>query len=301
VKVAVLSRNRLLHSTQRLLEAGRRRGHTVEVIDYLRCSMNITAASPKILYQGEPIVDVDAVIPRIGATFAGYGTAVVRQFQILGVFSANDCEAIARAHDKLGALQLLAHQGIGLPATGFAHSNQDLDELIDSVGGSPLVVKLLAPSTRIGAILAETDQAAQSVIEAFQDLDANSLVQQYVKEAAGCSLRCLVVGSRVRASMLRKAPPGEFRSNLHRGGKAEKVKLSPEERRTAVRAAAAMGLEIAGVDMLRSKAGPLVMGVNSTPELEAIERASGVDVAGKIFEFIEKSVARRSRGEVAAV
>ena len=286
MKIAILSRNPSLYSTQRLQEASARRGHDVRVIDYLRCYMNITA-HPSVMYQGQTLDDFDAIIPRIGASHTCYGAAVVRQFEIISVLCANDAEAITRSHDKLRCLQLLAQQGISLPRTGVAHSSKDLGNLLRSVGGAPLVVKLLNGTPGIGAILAETEHAAESVLEAFQGLDANSLVQQFVKDAAGTSLRCLVVGRRVVASMKRTAPEGEFRSNLHRGGRAEKVKLSPQERRTALLAAQTMGLKVAGVDMLRSAEGPLVMAVNSTPELECIERTTRVDVAGKIIEFLE--------------
>lgn len=290
MKIAILSRNPALHSTQRLAQAGAARGHNVRVLDYLRCCMNLAAERAHVMYQGESLDDVDAIVPRVGVSHAGYGTAVVRQFEIMGVFSANVSEAIARSHDKVRCLQLLSQRGIALPATGFAHSAKDLDCLIRSVGGAPLVVKLQgAPG--VGAILAETHHAAESVIEALQDLAASSLVQKFVKEAAGASLRCFVVGGKVVASMQRLAPPGEFRSNLHRGGRAEKVKLHREERQAALQAVSALGLDIAGVDLLRSESGPLVMGVNSSPELEAIERATGVDVAGKIFAFLESGLA----------
>lgn len=298
MRIGILSRNSSLHSTERLRQAGMVRGHDVRVIDYLRCYMNITSKSAAVVYQGESLGHLDAIIPRIGASHAAYGTAVVRQFEIIGVFSANDSEAIARSHDKLRCLQLLSQRGIGLPATGFAHSVKDLNNLIQSVGGAPLVVKLLSKQG-IGAILAETHQAAESVIEAFQGLEANNLVQAFIAEAAGCSLRCFVVGGKVVAAMQRMAPSGEFRSNLHRGGKAEGVRLTRDERRVAVKAALAMGLDVAGVDLLRSKNGPLVMAVNSSPELEAIERATEVDVAGRIFRFLEEHLAPRRTREAA--
>lgn len=287
MRVAILSRNAALASTQKLLEAGARRGHEVQVIDYLRCYMNITALNPTVMYQGQTLWGFDAVIPRVGASYTCYGSAVVRQFEIMGVFCANGADAIARAHDKLGCLQLLAQRGIGLPGTGVAHSSKDLRSLIETIGGAPLVVKLLADSHGAGAILAESPHAAESVIEAFQGLEADSLIQRFIAEAAGQSLRALVIGSKVVAAMRRTAPAGEFRSNLHRGGKAEKAKLSKQERRVAIDAARVMGLKIAGVDLLRSDSGPLVMAVNSTPELEAIEAVTGVHVAGKLFEYLE--------------
>ncbi len=290
MRVAILSRKPSLHSTDRLRVAGAVRGHDVQVIDYLRCYMNITSLRPSVMYQGRQLPPLDAIIPRIGASHAIYGAAVVRQFEMLGVQSANHSDAITRSHDKLRCLQLLAAHGIELPSTGFAHSNRDLSGLIDCVSQGPLVVKLLGGPPGAGAILAATRQAAESVMEAFGGLDADSLVQEFIREAAGASLRLFVVGKRVVATMRRRARPGEFRSNLHRGGHAEKVRPTPEERRTAVRAAGALGLHIAGVDMLQSSRGPLVMAVNSSPELEGIERATQVDVAGKIFEFLERRV-----------
>jgi ribosomal protein S6--L-glutamate ligase len=289
MKIVILSRKSSLYSTRRLKEAGEKRGHQVRVIDYVRCYMDITSHRPKVMYQGHSVDEVDAVIPRIGASHTFYGTAVVRQFEMMGVFSANESQAITRSRDKLRSLQLLSRRGIGLPVTGFANSTKDTAGLIDLVGGAPLVVKLLEGTQGIGVVLAETSQAAESVIEAFRQLDANFLVQEYIKEAEGCDLRAFVIGSRVVAAMLRRGAPGEFRSNLHRGGHAEKVKLTPEERSTAVRSAKALGLRVAGVDMLRSNHGPVVMEVNSSPGLEGIEGASELDVAGKIVEFLEKS------------
>lgn len=291
MKIAILSRDASLYSTRRLMEASTEKGHTVQVIDYLRCYMNITPHRPQVIYQGAPLEGFDAVIPRIGASHTFYGTAAVRQFEIMGVFVANESQAISRSRDKLRCLQLLSRKGIGLPVTGFAHSTKDIEGLINIVGGAPLVIKLLEGTQGIGVVLAETDQAAKSVIEAFRGLDANILVQEFVAEAKGADLRCFVIGDKVVASMKRQGAPGEFRSNLHRGGNADKVKLSPEERSTAVNAAKAMGLKIAGVDLLRSNHGPVVMEVNSSPGLEGIEKATGVNVAGKIVEFLEKNAA----------
>lgn len=291
MKIAILSRKSSLFSTRRLKEAGEQRGHDVRVIDYLRCYMNITAHNPKVMYQGKPLDDFNAVIPRIGASHTFYGTAVVRQFEMMGVFSVNESQAITRSRDKLRCLQLLSRKGIGLPVTAFAHSTKDIDGVMQAVGGAPLVVKLLEGTQGIGVILAETNKAAEAVIEAFRGLEANILVQEYVKEAGGSDIRCFVVGDRVVAAMQRKAPPGEFRSNLHRGGTATKIKLTPEERSTATRAAKAMGLNVAGVDLLRSNHGPVVMEVNSSPGLEGIEKASEFNVAGAIIEFIEKNAA----------
>ncbi|MEM6837464.1 MAG: 30S ribosomal protein S6--L-glutamate ligase [Cyanobacteria bacterium P01_C01_bin.120] len=290
MKIIILSRDSSLYSTRRLKEAGEAQGHEMQVIDHMRCYMDITSHSPKVLYQGMPIDDADAIIPRIGASNTFYGTAVVRQFEIMNVFTPNPSQAITRSRDKLSSLQLLARRGIGLPVTGFAHSTQDIDGLIDLVGGAPLVIKLLEGTQGIGVVLAETYQAAKSVIEAFRGLDANILVQEYIKEAKGADIRCFVVGEKVIASMKRQGADGEFRSNLHRGGSAAKAKLTPEERSTAVRAAKAMGLRIAGVDMLRSNHGPVVMEVNSSPGLEGIEKYTNIDVAERIITYIEKSL-----------
>jgi ribosomal protein S6--L-glutamate ligase len=288
MKIAVLSRDSSLYSTRRLKEAGIARGHEVHVIDYLRCYMDITSHRPSVLYQGGQLTGYDAVIPRIGASYTFYGSAVIRQFEMMGVYSLNESMAVSRSRDKLRCMQLLSRKGIGIPVTGFAHSTKDVDGLIRVVGGAPLVVKLLEGTQGIGVVLAETKQAAESVIEAFRGLDANILVQEYIKEAGGSDIRAFVVGDLVVAAMQRTAKDGEFRSNLHRGGTAKKIKLTPEERTTAVRAAKAMGLRMAGVDLLRSNHGPLVLEVNSSPGLEGIEEASGVDVGAKIYAFLEK-------------
>lgn len=291
MKLGILSRKASLYSTRRLAEAARQRGHEVRVVDYLRCIMNITSHRPSVVFQGEPL-DFDAIIPRIGASHTFYGTAVVRQFEMMGVFPTNESQGIQRSRDKLRCLQLLARRGIGMPVSGFAHSTKDVEGLIDIVGGAPLIVKLLEGTQGIGVVLAETLKAAESVIAAFRNLDANILVQEFIKEAGGADIRAFVVGDRIVAAMKRQGPPGEFRSNLHRGGSATGVKLTPEERTTATRAAKAMGLKVSGVDMLRSNHGPLVMEVNSSPGLEGIESASGVDVASLIIEYIEKNARR---------
>lgn len=289
MKIAILSRKSSLYSTNRLYEVGKERGHEMYVIDYLRCYMDITSRHPGVIYKGEKLQGYDAVIPRIGASRTFYGTAVVRQFEMMGVFPTNESQAITRSRDKLRSLQLLARAGIGLPVTGFAHYTQDIDGLINLVGGTPLIIKLLEGTQGIGVVLAETKKAATSVIQAFRGLDANILVQEFIQESRGEDIRCFVVGNRVVAAMKRKAKEGEFRSNLHQGGKGEKVKLSSEERAIAVRAAKTMGLNVAGVDMLRSNHGPVIMEVNSSPGLEGIEKTSTVDVAGKIIQFIEKN------------
>lgn len=288
MRIAILSRDATLYSTRRLKEAGEARGHQMSVIDYTRCYMNITSHKPTVIYQGHEL-EVDAIIPRIGASYTFYGTAVVRQFEMMGVYPLNESQSITRARDKLRSLQLLARDGIGLPVTGFAHSTKDIEGLIKIAGGAPLVVKLIEGTQGVGVVLAETTKAAQAVIEAFRGLRANILVQEFIKEAGGSDIRCFVVGNRVIAAMKRQGAPGEFRSNLHRGGEAMPIKITPEERTTARRAAKTMGLNVAGVDILRSNHGPVVMEVNSSPGLEGIEMCTKVDVAGKIIEFIEKN------------
>lgn len=288
MKVAILSRNRNLYSTRRLVEAAEARGHEAHVIDTLRCYMNMATHKPTIHYKGKALEGFDAVIPRIGASITFYGTAVVRQFEMMGVFTLNESVAISRSRDKLRSLQLLSRKGIGMPVTGFAHSPDEIPDLIDMVGGAPLVIKLLEGTQGIGVVLAETRKVAESVIEAFLGLKANILIQEYIAEAGGADIRCFVVGDKVVAAMKRQAKPGEFRSNLHRGGSASLIKISPEERAMAVRAAKIMGLNVAGVDLIRSNHGPLVMEVNSSPGLEGIEAASGKDIAGMIYSFIEK-------------
>ncbi len=289
MKIAVLSRGPKLYSTQRLVEEGKKRGHQVKVINPLRCYMNIAAHRPQIHYRAENLTGFDAVIPRIGASITFYGTAVLRQFEMMGVVPGNEAVAITRSRDKLRSLQLLSRRGVGLPVTGFAHSPDDVEDMIGMVGGAPVVIKLLEGTQGIGVVLAETKKAAESVIEAFMGLKANILVQEFIAEAGGADIRCFVVGDRVIAAMKRQGAEGEFRSNLHRGGTATIIKLTPEERSTAVRAARVMGLNVAGVDILRSNHGPVVMEVNSSPGLEGIEQATGKNIAGIIFKFIEKN------------
>jgi len=289
MRIAILSRNRKLYSTRRLIEACEQRGHEPVVLDVLRSYMNIASSKPEAHFKGEVLPHFDAVIPRIGASVTFYGTAVLRQFEMMGAFPLCESVAISRSRDKLRSLQLLARKGVGLPNTGFANNPDDLQDLIKMVGGAPLVIKLLEGTQGIGVVLAETKKAAESVIEAFMGLKANILIQEYIKEASGADIRCLVVGGKVVAAMKRQAQAGEFRSNLHRGGSASLVKITPQERSTAVKAAQVMGLNVAGVDLLRSERGPLVMEVNSSPGLEGIESATGKDVAGMIIEFIEKN------------
>jgi ribosomal protein S6--L-glutamate ligase len=288
MKIAILSRNESLYSTRRLKEAALEAGHEVSVVDYLHCHMNITSTTkPSIQYLGESL-DVDAIIPRISAKRTFYGSAVVRQFETMGTYSINSSLSINRARDKLRSLQLLSMKGIGMPITGFAHSPDDIDNLLKSVGGTPVVIKLIEGTQGVGVVLAETKKAAESVIQAFMGINANIIVQEFIKESAGADIRCLVVGDRVIAAMERRAEPGEFRSNLHRGGAAQPIKITKEEKETALKAVKVLGLKLAGVDMLRSARGPLVMEVNASPGLQGIEQATEIDVAGKIIQHIEK-------------
>ncbi|AFJ01342.1 Ribosomal protein S6 glutaminyl transferase [Methylophaga frappieri] len=289
MKIGILSRNSQLYSTRRLVEAAEARGHEVHVLDVLRCYMNITSLKPEVHYKGQVLTNYDAVIPRIGASVTFYGTAVLRQFEMMGVYPLSESVAISRSRDKLRALQLLSRKGIGLPVTGFAHRPDDVNDLIKLVGGAPLVIKLLEGTQGIGVVLAETEGAAESVIEAFMGMKANILVQEFIKEAGGADIRCFVIGDKVVAAMKRQGKEGEFRSNLHRGGSAQLIRITPAERATAVRAAKTMGLNVCGVDLLRSNHGPVVMEVNSSPGLEGIEMATNKDIATMIIEFIEKN------------
>jgi ribosomal protein S6--L-glutamate ligase len=288
MKIGILSRDPELYSTRRLYEAAIIRGHQARIIDPLRCYMTIASERPTIHYKGDELCGFDAIIPRIGASITFYGTAVVRQFEMMNVYSVNESVAISRSRDKLRSLQLLSREGIGLPVTGFAHSTQYTQDLIARVGGAPLVVKLLEGTQGIGVVLTETRKAAESVIEAFKGLKAQILVQEFIQEAHGADIRCLVVGGKVVAAMKRQGAEGEFRSNIHRGGRASTVRLTPAERVTAVKAARIMGLNVAGVDILQSDRGPIVMEVNSSPGLEGIETITGKDVADAIIHFIEK-------------
>ena len=288
MRIAILSRNTKLYSTSRLVEAAEARGHAVRVLDVLRCYMNITSHNPTIHYRGEELTEFDAVIPRIGNSVTFYGTAVLRQFEMMNVFPLNESVAISRSRDKLRSTQLLARKGIGLPVTGFASNPDDITDLIEQVGGVPLVIKLLQGTQGIGVVLAETHNAAESVIQAFMGLKANIMVQEFIKEAGGSDIRCFVIGDKVVAAMKRQGAEGEFRSNLHRGGSAALIRLTPEERSTAVRAAKIMGLNVCGVDMLRSNHGPVIMEVNSSPGLKGIEAASEKDIADLIIQFVEK-------------
>ncbi|MDP5333908.1 MAG: 30S ribosomal protein S6--L-glutamate ligase [Paracoccaceae bacterium] len=289
MKIAMMTRNPALYSHQRLKEAAEARGHELDFVNTLRCSMNIASRRPEIYYDGQKLPRYDAVIPRIGASVTFYGLAVLRQFEMQGVYPLNESVAIGRSRDKLRSMQLLARDGIGLPVTTFAHDPKQTEEVVKLAGGAPLVIKLLEGTQGIGVVLADTDRSAKSVIEAFRGAGVNILVQEFIKEAGGTDIRAIVVGGKVVAAMQRTGAEGEFRSNLHRGGSAKPIKISPEERSTAIRAAKSMGLNVCGVDMLRSNHGPVVMEVNSSPGLEGVEKATGKDIAGMIIEFIEKN------------
>ena len=289
MKIALLCRSPQLYSHQRIMAAARERGHEIDAINHLRCTIDIASHRPKIHYGNKVLGKYDAVIPRIGASVTFFGTAVVRQFEMMRVYTVNESVAIARSRDKLRSLQLLSRRGIGLPVTVFAHKTSNAEEIIRLAGGAPVVIKLLEGTQGIGVVLGETPKAAESIIQAFGGVNTNILVQEYIKEAKGEDLRCIVVGGKVVASMRRRGREGEFRSNLHRGGSAKAAKITPQERATAIAAAKAMGLNVCGVDMLRSNHGPVVMEVNSSPGLEGVEQATGVNVAGKIIEFVEKN------------
>ncbi len=300
MKIAMMARNAELYSHKRLKEAAEARGHELDIINTLRCYMNIASRRPDIYYNGAKLPQYDAVIPRIGASVTFYGLAVLRQFEMQGVYPLNESVAIGRSRDKLRSMQLLARDGIGLPVTTFAHDPKQTEEVLKLAGDAPLVVKLLEGTQGIGVVLADTNRSAKSVIEAFRGAKVNILVQEFIKEAGGTDIRALVVGGKVIAAMQRTGAEDDFRSNLHRGGSAKAIRISPEERATAVRSAKAMGLNVCGVDMLRANHGPVVMEVNSSPGLEGVEKATGIDVAGKIIEYIEKHAVRgktRTRGK----
>ena len=291
MKIAILSRNRNLYSTKRLIEAAEQRGHEVVLLDHMKCVLVIEQGRPHIYFNGKEVNDINAVIPRIGASATFYGSAVVRQFEMMKIFTAVESQALVRSRDKLRSLQILARAGIGIPKTAFASSpkEKDIDNVIESVGGAPCVVKLLEGTQGIGVILAENQKAAKSVLEAFMKLKANMLVQEFIKEAGGADIRVFVVDGQVVGAMKRQAKEGEFRSNLHRGGSAKVIQLTAEERATAIKSVKKLGLGIAGIDLLQSSRGPLVMEVNSSPGLEGIEGATGVDIAGKIIEYVERN------------
>ncbi|WP_095011303.1 30S ribosomal protein S6--L-glutamate ligase [Tsuneonella mangrovi] len=296
MKIAMLARNASLYSHQRLVEAAKSRGHELDILNTLRCTVQIASHRPTVAYEGRTISGYDAVIPRIGASITNYGLAILRQFEMAGVWPLNESVAIGRSRDKLRSMQILAKHGLGLPLTAFAHDPKQTSEIIKAVNGPPVVIKLLEGTQGIGVVLAETEASAKSVIEAFRGANVNILVQEFIKEAGGTDIRALVVGGKVVAAMQRTGAPDDFRSNLHRGGSATLIKITPEERSTAVRAAKRMGLNVCGVDMLRSNHGPVIMEVNSSPGLEGIEEATGKDIAGMIIKFIEdNAVAGKTR------
>jgi ribosomal protein S6--L-glutamate ligase len=289
MKIAILSRGKNIYSTQRLIEAVEKRGHEALLLDHMKCVLVIEKGRPHIYYGGKEVTNVDAVIPRIGSSVTFYGAAVVRQFEMMKIFTAVESQALVRSRDKLRSLQILARAGIGMPKTAFASVPKDIDNLLAAIGGAPCIIKLLEGTQGIGVILADNDKAAKSVIEAFLKLEANMLVQEFIKEAKGADIRVFIVDGQIVGAMKRQAKDGEFRSNLHRGGSASLIQLSPEEKATAIKAAKKLGLGIAGVDMLQSGRGPLVMEVNSSPGLEGIEKATGIDIAGKIIEYVERN------------
>jgi ribosomal protein S6--L-glutamate ligase len=286
MRIAMLARNPALYSHRRLSEAAEARGHVLEVLNTLRCTVHIASHRPTVFYNGEPVARYDAIIPRVGASVTQYGLAVLRQFEMSGIWPLNESVAIGRSRDKLRSMQILAKHGLGLPLTAFAHDPRQTEEILHAVNGPPVVIKLLEGTQGIGVVLAETEASAKSVIEAFRGANVNILVQEFIKEAGGTDIRAFVIGGKVVAAMKRTGAPEDFRSNLHRGGSAEVIKITPEERSTAVRAAKHMGLNVCGVDMLRSNHGPVIMEVNSSPGLEGIEAATGKDVAGMIIDFI---------------
>ena len=288
MKIVMMARNAKLYSHQRLKEAAEERGHTLDIVDTLRCTMTIASRRPEVFHNGEPLKGYDAVIPRIGASITQYGLAVLRQFETMGVYPLNESVAIGRSRDKLRSMQLMARDGIGLPVTTFAHDPKQTEQVIKMAGGAPCVVKLLEGTQGIGVVLADTERSAKSVVEAFRGANVNIMVQEFIKEAGGTDVRALVVDGKVVAAMLRTGAEGEFRSNLHRGGSAAQAKISGAERATALAAAKSMGLNVCGVDMLRANHGPVVMEVNSSPGLEGVEKATGIDVAGKIIEALER-------------
>ncbi len=294
MNIAVLSRNQKLYSTRRLIEAGEERGHNMRLLDHLKCYVSIEKLNPEIHYEGKKVEEIDAIIPRIGASVTFYGCAIVRQFEMMGVVSASESQAIVRSRDKLRSLQILSRAGVDMPKTGFARLPKDKSDIIEMVGGTPVVIKLLEGTQGIGVVLAETKKAAESVLDAFYGLKTNILIQEFIKESRGSDIRAFIVDGKVVGAMKRTGKEGDFRSNLHRGGSAEAIKLSAVERRTAIKAAKALGLAIAGVDMLQSDRGPLVMEVNSSPGLQGIEQSTGIDIASKIIKYLEQRTDMRN-------
>ncbi len=295
MNIGILSRNSELYSTQRLKEAARERGHSVEIIDHLRCNLLIEKNNPAVFYNGRLLDNIDAIIPRIGASVTFYGSAVVRQFEMMKVFTAVESQALIRSRDKLRSLQILSRAGLGLPKTVFTDYSKNTDEILDAVGGAPVIIKLLEGTQGLGVVLAENRKAATSVIEAFHGLRARIIIQEFIQEAGGADIRAFVVDGEVVGAMKRQAKEGEFRSNLHRGGSSSIIKLKRAEKSAAIKAAQKMGLGVAGVDMLQSSRGPLILEVNSSPGLEGIEKATNSDIAGKIIEYLEKNGGGKNR------
>ncbi len=288
MNIAVLSRSKGIYSTRRLLEAGQARGHNMQQVDHLKCYVSIEKSNPEIHYEGKKLHHIDAVIPRIGASVTFYGCAIVRQFEMMGIVSCTESQAIVRSRDKLRSMQILSRAGVDMPKTGFARVPKDKSDVIDMVGGTPVVIKLLEGTQGLGVVLAETKKAAESVLDAFYGLKTNILIQEFIKESKGSDVRVFVVDGKVVGAMKRTGREGDFRSNLHRGGTAEAIKLTKQERQTAILAAKSLGLGVAGVDILQSNRGPLVMEVNSSPGLQGIERSTGIDIATKIIQYLEK-------------
>lgn len=288
MKIVVLSRKSSLYSTKRLVEAGMQRGHQVEVVNPLKCHIIIEQKTPSVLYHGKLLNDVDAIIPRIGASITFYGSAVVRQFEMMKVFTAIESQALMRSRDKLRSMQILSRAGLGMPKTVFTNYAKDIDGVMDAIGGAPVIIKLLEGTQGLGVVLAENRKAAKSVMEAFNGLKARVIMQEFIREAKGADIRAFVVDGKVVGAMKRQAKEGEFRSNLHRGGTATVIQLTVKERRAAIKAAGTLGLAIAGVDMLQSSRGPLIIEVNSSPGLEGIEKATDINIAGKIIQYLEK-------------
>ena len=297
MNIGILSRNGNLYSTRRLVEAAEQRGHEVEVIDHLKCTIVMEQNMPKVIYQGRSLDYLDGIVPRIGASVTFYGSAVVRQFEMMKVFTAVESQALIRSRDKLRSLQILSRAGLGLPKTVFTNYSKDTDSILNAVGGAPVIIKLLEGTQGLGVVLADNKKSAASVIEAFHGLKARVIVQEFIKEAGGADIRAFVVDGEVVGAMKRQAKEGEFRSNLHRGGTSSVIKLSRKEKSTAIAAAKKMGLGVAGVDMLQSSKGPLILEVNSSPGLEGIEKATEIDIAGKVIEYLERN-GQKSRGKI---
>lgn len=295
MKIAILSRGRANYSTQRLAAVAKKAGHSPVILDYSQCYMEIEENKPEVHYNGRVIKGIDAVIPRIGYSYTAYGSAIVRQFEMRQVFTTTKSIALSRSRDKLRSMQLLAREGIPIPKTAFATQAKDIDDLIEMVGGTPVIVKLVESTHGEGVVIAETKKAARSVIQAFYSINAPILIQEFIEEAGGADIRAFVVGGRVVGAMQRQSLDEDFRSNIHQGGAGEKVMLDQDAKKLAVKAAKKLGLELAGVDLVRSNRGPLVIEVNSSPGLEGIEKATGKDIASKVIKFVETNARRKPK------